>query len=1292
MEQQQVVKVHGALFGSGYLIAPRLVLTSAHLLGGDHSASVPVSVPGSPERFAAAVRWTGGAALDAALLEITAAHWSPPTTLRGHLARRPQRWGRCVTGGTEIPVAATGFPRQQRGEEIRDSEAVVGRVRPHGGTTLEILDASGPFGDGDPSTRWSGMSGAAVFPDGEELLLGVVRFDRQAHHGTRLTATRAEDLVARPDFRAAVRRVTGVDPQLEPVELAELLEPAPPMEVSSPTMLLRADAEVVSFHGREDVLAGLEQWCLADGPPAARVLTGPGGQGKTRVARQLMARLRDHGWVTGEVHSEPGELRVLRAVQHPLLLVVDYAESRPDLVRKLWKQTERNRHPVRLLLLARSRGSWETRATGHLREIRLHALSPDTTDRDHAFRLAARDLARRIADVTERSGVDWPGLAETLPVPRAGAGAETALTVQMAALVALLRQAPDAEQRPLEAELLDHEYRHWTETAEGRGMGNIDAGRLAQAVAAAVLCPALTEKEALETVDRVLPHEPLRADIAAWLRDLYPPPEGRYWGQLEPDRVGEYHAAGHVVDDPGLLTRVFARAPDHQRVQTLTVLARAAVAHANENRTDAALKVVARLRAVLREADTPLTAAMLRAHSDALPAHSHVLRDYALDVARELGRLCDGENDRDRAWALHNLAERHLALGDWADAVTAAGDAAVIREGLAEGGSTYRTEWADSLVLLSRALRSTGRRPESYEVGDQALSMFRTLAAETGADREKRERGLARALLNQAQVVWRLDPETVGFDQIAKSDGYTDEAIHLARDLTDRHPDLDPILLTDALTQRGVSLYHLQRRPEALAPSEEAVHSARRLAGENPDAYAGDLAGALMGLAVDYNNAGRPPGDGMALDQEAVDLLRPLAADLPGVYGSTLARTLQNLAIDQFDVQGEGASASIEEAIGHRRAALADPHGVGAPELANALHTLATFHASKGDHRSAVERFEEAIELYERSTLPLSAPELKGRSGTVLELARSYEALGRTAEALTAAKQANTIRRRLSEYAPDLFTETYASSLRDVSDLHRRQDRRIHERIALRHALPLHRKLAGVSEVGREGLAICLADLGASYAASYTTAGRAVTALTEAYELFVSLPVTELRHERNVAIAARELSGALLKTSRFADAVRISEHEVRLLRRLLAEDMDDDRDDHEWALYFALLRLAEGRTMAGRPVAAWRTVLEAEESCRALVDRPDLPQNQVAQFLRKLARAMSLCGRHDVRLAARAVEPARRAARICRDLADEEPGDHQFDLRLAVSTLATVLTRLGRHAEAAEARLRRGAT
>lgn len=439
----------------------------------------------------------------------------------------------------------------------------------------------------------------------------MVRNDRRPRHGTRLTYTRSEDLLACADFRAVVREATSVDPQPEPVELAGLLESAPPKrEVTSPTMLLRADTEVVSFHGREDTLADLEQWCLADsdGATAVRVITAPGGQGKTRLARQLMARLRNRGWVAGQVRHKPRDLDALRTVQHPLLLVVDYAETMPELVRELREQTEEARHPVRLLLLARSLGSWRTRATGALPETRLHALTTGAADREHAFLTAARDLSSRLAEVTGETDVDWARLPDALPAAVRGAGprAETALTVQMAALAALLRhvRVPQPVGDALESQLLWHEQKYWQDSAEEWGMGRRAQRLQARAVAAAVLCPAQDEREARATIARLLPDEPawLTADIAAWLRDLYPPPEGRYWGRLEPDRLAEYQASQQVIDDAGLLGRLLAGAPDHQQVQALTVLARSAVAHVNEGRTREARIVIDRLRETVRPA------------------------------------------------------------------------------------------------------------------------------------------------------------------------------------------------------------------------------------------------------------------------------------------------------------------------------------------------------------------------------------------------------------------------------------------------------------------------------------------------------------------------------------------------------------------------------------------------------------------------------------------------------------------------------------------------------------------
>jgi hypothetical protein len=262
--------------------------------------------------------------------------------------------------------------------------------------------------------------------------------------------------------------------------------------------------------------------------------------------------------------------------------------------------------------------------------------------------------------------------------------------------------------------------------------------------------------------------------------------------------------------------------------------------------------------------------------------------------------------------------------------------------------------------------------------------------------------------------------------------------------------------------------------------------------------------------------------------------------------------------------------------------------------------------------------------------------------------------------------------------ALDTFLSLRADALYDLSEWYWRHDRPVAERILLRQALPLYRRVAHADPKQRGNLASCLHHIGASYLNSLL-ADRAVATLWQAYELRVALAATDDDEVAPLATTCAQLCRALQMTSRFRESIRIAEHEVRLRRERSSPDND---------LYFALVRLARGQAMVGEVAAAWRTALDVEELCQALAD--DEPPT-VAWRQLGLAGVLSLCGRHDVRRAARAEGPARAALRSYRRLVDQEPSYHQANLKSAVATLVTVLERLGRHAEAVDVTHRIGA-
>ena len=721
----------------------------------------------------------------------------------------------------------------------------------------------------------------------------------------------------------------GQEAPLRPVVPRSLPGPLTPGNLLK---ALQAPYRLVEFTGKghrdlcEEAVHSL-QGLTPDGSHAW-VLWGPGGAGKTRTAVEVALALEKEGWLAFSVdfHPSPPEDRLQhfftqRWPNRPILLIVDYAEQRPAddlraLARAVREAVSKRSAPVALLFLMRA--DPREPAAGHvtvaLKEARIHHWKDqrvpsveDPEDRQALFRKARARFREELAPPGAPPEVDYD--PEYLP--------RTPLAIL--ALAVLAAHGHRVARSENEVEVLtalweQWERPRWRRTLEAQGGGELlqtpevwaeARARIEQALAAASLGrPFAAPDEVAAWWEAYFPFQArtARGDqldpswLAQRLKVLFPA-VGEAWRlpPISPDPLADVVLArfgadlGHLVDSilpaPEAVKAeeiVTIDWPARMVVEVLPRLSAAAVPGASEA-ARAALEAATRwLEKTVEVLPQEVAAAWLGTWDRALPPPDRtvLLRPFEEVAYRSWVKQAIDEAERARALGMWGFALS--ALGRRAEALEAAQEAvALYRRLAAQHPDAFLPNLAMSLHNLGIRLFALGRRAEALQATQEALDLYRRLAAQHP---DAFLPSLARSLNNLGVMLFALGRRAEALQA-------TQEALDLYRRLAAQHPDAFLPSLAMSLHNLGIRLFALGRRAEALQATQEALDLYRRLAAQHPDAFLPYLAASLHNLGSQLSALGRR-AEALQATQEALDLYRRLAAQHPDAFLPDLARSL----------------------------------------------------------------------------------------------------------------------------------------------------------------------------------------------------------------------------------------------------------------------------------------------------------------------------------------------------------------------------------------------------------------
>lgn len=1027
--------------------------------------------------------------------------------------------------------------------------------------------------------------------------------------------------------------------------------PAEPRDLSTrmlaeqPSRLLRAAHQVVPFTGRRHDLDRLTDW--REDPATrlgVRLLHGPGGQGKTRLAAHFAELSRRAGWtvwqaVLNEAEAEPVDTGPLPRAAVGILLVVDYAERWPmsDLHRLLREPLpHRTRLPVRVLLLARPAGIWwESLETwiGDTLDVPAdtHPLSPlaqDASERVARFNEARDHFAEHLGLPSEEAG-------QIRPPVDLGTDEDYAqvLTVHIAALAAvdahLHHDIAPVDPARASAYLLKRERAHWgalhrrsssplTTTPEAMG----------RTVLTATLTRSLARSHGQNALHRVGLADSV-ADANTLLDDhrfCYPSPHGSaartaiVLEPLHPDRLGEdflglstpadphdsagtHPVSGAVTDDwaHGVAARLLAPTGTVEpwTRDALTVLIETArrwphIATGQLrplllDHPELALQAGGTALVALADLDA-LDITVLEAIEPHLPSGRHADLDVGIAavVARVARHRLATDNDPvARAHTQDTLAVRRHHAGLRDEALVSGRHAVRAWRDLTRADAAHRPSLAGSLCDLGAYLSAVGRRAEALSAVEEAVEIRRRLVAD---DPVAHEPGLA---LSLSALAHRL------FDRGRRSEALSaiEKAVEIRRRLVRENPVAHEPALAASLSSLGASLSDVGRRHEALAVTEEAVEILRRLTANDPAVYGPDLADTLSNLGNRLSAVGRE-AEAVSAIEEAVTAYRRLVAANPAAYEADLALALSNLGPLLLKAGRQREAMSVtEEAVGVRRRLAEQNPAAYESDLAASLSNLGSLLSEAERWQEALAPEQEAVGIRRRLAEEDPAAHEPGLAVSLSNLGVQLLRVGRGQEALSVSEEAVEIRRRLAEDGPAAYAPDLAASLTNLGTVLSETGRRQEALSARVEAVGVHRRLAlGDPATHEPGLTVSLTALGVLLG----QLGRweeAIAAEREAVDIRRRLAVGEPAvYEPDLAVSLFNLGVSLREAGRQPEALSATEEAVDIRRRLVRESPAA----HESDLAGSLRNLGALSAAVGRRGEA----LSATEEAVAMHRRP----------------------------------------------------------------------------------------